>query len=378
MSPYLLAFIVPIALSPIRKRSTTAYVFLVAGIWAVFAGLRGEIGGTDYYAYKGLYLNSEEFISRLYTYERLFTALVRLCQALGFSYNGFLLVVAILGILPSVYVIDKRSGLAELALFVYGIEFMLPYSFIFLRQGVALGLAFLALDTLMDDRKIGALLFTVIAANFHYSALILIPFIIVNREVKPGVRSGIYWMVAFSGISIIVLSFSEFGKYFAKGFFEKLLRYLIGGGMTINPLNFLEIYLIFVVLNRKRNKNSHPALWNSFDLVLLFFIFGTIEAIFIRFAVYFKAGVLILLSRAVDKKRGIPGESDDGRDPVPLLGRLGSMSVRGKTAGEITNALFDARVLQIGVFCYYLAKIVRWLLLNVNDVAVFLPYRTIL
>ena len=292
---------------PIR-REATAYVFLVAGIW-LFRGFRGEIKSTDYFIYKEVYLYPEELISRLYTYERLFIALIRLCQALGFSYNGFLLVVAILGILPSVYVINKRSGLAELALFIYAIEFMLPYSFIFLRQGIALGLAFLALDALMDDRKIGALLFTVIAANFHYSALILIPLIIVNREVKPGVRSGIYWMVAFSGISIIVLSFSEFGKYFAKGFFEKLLRYLIGGGMTINPLNFLEIYLIFVVLNRKRKKNSHPALWNSFDLVLLFFIFGTIEAIFIRFAVYFKAGVLILCPVPWTRNGGFPGKA---------------------------------------------------------------------
>ena len=377
MIPYLLAFIAPIALSPLRKKNSTAYVFLVAGLWAVFAGIRGEIGGEDYYAYRGLYLNSPEYVFRMDTYEYLFVALIRLCRTLGLSYNGFLTIVAILGILPSVYVMNKRSGLVELALFVYAIEFMLPYSFIFLRQGIALGLTFLALDALMDDRKILALLITIVAAYFHYSAWILFPFILLSRTIKPSIRSGIYWALALVGLSLIYLSNSEFGKSFAKGFVNKLLLYLIGGGMTINPLNFIEIYLIFIVLNRKL-KNGHPALWNSFDLVLLFFMFGTIEAIFIRFAVYFKMGTLILLTRAVDKERWIQVEHNDRRGPALFLDRLGSISIRGRTMQNIINMLFDARILQVGVFCYYLAKIVRWLLLNVNDVAIFLPYRTIL
>ncbi|MCE1196930.1 EpsG family protein, partial [bacterium] len=102
MAAYLLAFVAPLALFPLRKRSRTAYVFILAGLWSVFAGLRFDIGGKDYFVYRDAYASIAGFNEIAVRFEPLFRLLMQFCSGLGMSYHGFLLIVAILGILPAV------------------------------------------------------------------------------------------------------------------------------------------------------------------------------------------------------------------------------------------------------------------------------------
>lgn len=350
MAAYLLAFIAPLALFPLRKRSRTAYVFILAGLWSVFAGLRLDIGGYDYLAYRDAYASTAGFNGIASRFEPLFRLLMQASHGLGLPYHGFLLIVAVLGILPAVYIVEHRSGDSPIGLYVYGIEFMLSGSFIFLRQGIAIGIAFLVVDAVMDRKTIKALGFSIIAAGFHYSALILLLYLVLSKELSPRARNALFALAAVAGAALFIVASSGLGSAVSIGFVSQFVNYIYGGGgMKINPLNFIEIAALFFLIYRYA-WNAEPVLKNAFFMFLVFTLYGTIEAVFIRFGSYFKIAVVLLLPLAV---AGAAPEKQERR-------------------------WFETNLLQLGIFCYYLAKITRWLILNLNDVAVFLPYRTII
>ena len=61
MIPYILAFALPVALFPLRSKSRVSYVFTLAAAWSIFAGIRLDIGGGDYFAYRDFYLSLKGF-----------------------------------------------------------------------------------------------------------------------------------------------------------------------------------------------------------------------------------------------------------------------------------------------------------------------------
>lgn len=378
MSAYLTAFILPILLLPLRRKSRTAYVFVLAGLWALFAGLRGEIGGKDYYVYRDAYLNAPDAVILPAGFEPLFRALMQYCQRLGLPYNSFLLIAALLGILPAVQVIDRRTGGSSAALYIYGIEFMLYGSFVILRQGIAIGFAFLVLDAVMDGKRLKALLFVLMAAGFHASGFILLAFIILSGRISPRLRTLLYAVSAAAGALLIVFVMTDLNRLIWTSYTDRFVHYFAGGGgMRINPLNFLEVTLVFILIWRTQRK-VHPSLHNAFDIFLVFILYGTIEAIFVRIASYFRISELFLIAACLDDARGSSVPVREPRLPHRLqpAGQGFLQSGTGRLAALIDTLLSDVRVLQTGIFCYYLAKITRWLLLNVNDIAIFLPYRT--
>lgn len=364
MAPYLLAFIAPIALSPLRARNRVAYVFLLSAVWAVFAGIRGEIGGDDYFNYRNLYASLLPGQEPVWTYEPLFMAMARVSKAIGLPYHGFLAIVALLGILPSVYVIDKTTNGSSLGIFVYGIDFMLTLSFVYLRQGIAIGFAFLALDAMLDRKMGRSALCVVLAAGFHYSALALFAILFLRKEIGTGVRTALYAIAALLGMFIIVSFAYGTVDISENELVRRLTKFLAGGGeMKINPLNFIEVLLLAITMRSfaracvaEAGADYLALLRNCFLIFLIFILYGTIEAIFIRFAGYFRIAVPILLSISARNAEWfhLPRIRMIRKMPAPSWGSLVSVMV----------------------FVYYLAKMTRWLILNAGGNGGFLPYRT--
>lgn len=349
MSAYLLAFIAPVALFPLRKKSRTAYVMLLAGAWAMFAGLRYEIGGSDYFAYRDFYLSLSGFKGiGASGWEPLFRFLCGLSSYLGLDYHGFLTLVALLGILPAVHVIESRMGESPIGLFAYGIEFMLYGSFVILRQSIAIGLAFMLLDAVLDKKPIKALLFCLAAAGFHYSALAMLLLLPFSWTITGRAKTALYLAAAIGGACFILLVFSGRQRLgFTLG--DRLFHYM-GGGFAerINPLNFLELVLLALLLRRYAGKSEGP-IGGAFMLTIVFMNFGLISSIFVRVASYFKVAVPLFLSTAV----------------------------RGEPEGRLERR-FGTAWIHLAIFAYYYAKIARWLLVNAGGLGGFLPYRTIL
>ncbi len=347
MLPYAIAFALPALFYPLRKQGALAYVFLLSAAWSVFAGLRVDIGGSDYFAYRDYFINSLAPGSWAGSnWEPLFKSVAWICRSVGLGYHGFLIVIALLGILPSSYVIEKRSQGNPVGLFIYGVEWMFYGSFVILRQGVAIGFAFLAFDALMDKRFKGFAVATACAIGFHYSALALLILPFFNWELKPWLRMTLFTSAGF--VFLIIEGFSIF-RVFELAYMGKLgarlLVYLVGGAREpINLLNVIEIAgLAYLV--RRYASHAVALIRNSYFLYVCLAMASLQHAILLRFGFFFEIAVALL----------IPVVTDTGKD-------------RGKE-----RILFSTLLV-----LYYCAKIVRWLLLNASGPGGFLPYKAFL
>jgi hypothetical protein len=345
MTAYFIAFALPLVLYPLRKRSRILYVFLLAGAWALFAGLRNGIGGNDYYVYQDFYGSiSGAKVGLAYYFEPLFLALAIGTKAIGLSYHGFLCVVALLGTLPAVYVIDRRCEESALGLYVYGMEWMLYASFVILRQSIALGIAYLALDALFDRKRLRFLCLAVLAGLFHNSAFVLLPLVFFTGELNPRTRSAL--LFATAALFLLLEGGAAFGLYAgAQGIAARLLKFIGWGAYErLNPLNVLEILLFWFLIARYAG-DSKPLERNLYLLYTCVALLAVGHAVIIRFGYYYELALAFLFPQIAYSKKASALE----------------------------------RFLLVGfIAAYFLAKTFRWLALNGGDLGGFLPYRTIL
>lgn len=352
MTVYYLAFLVPVLLFPLRQINRTAYLLGVTAIWVAFAGIRGDIGGADYFAYRDFYATVNGFAGPTAPtrWEPLFVFVAKACSAAGMGYNGFLATVAALGIIPAAMVIDKRSERTPLALFVYGIEFMLYGSFVILRAGIAIGLGFVAVDLLLQKRRAAALAAVAVAAGFHYSALALLAFIPFGFKLRPKARTALWALVGAAGAIILATAYSGIIGSINLPLFNRLSMYLVGVGIeTINPLNIVELLLIAYVFMRY-SRRDEAAIENGLFFFMAATLFACIEAIFVRIGSFYRIVVPLLYAEVAQA------------EPE---GRL--------------EKTFGKGVIQLGIFLYYLLKITRWLFLHGGDApgsGAFTPFRT--
>jgi hypothetical protein len=350
MISYVLAFALPVALFPLRSRSRLAYVFVLAAAWSIFAGIRLDIGGKDYFAYRDFFVSLKGFqgISAS-SWEPLFRYLAGFCSYTGQSFHGFFTIVALLGILPAVYVIDRHSPDTPLALFVYGIEFMLYGSFVILRAGIAIGLGFLAMDATLRKRYAEAIAWALLATGFHYSAVALLLLVPFAFELRPWFRTVLYSIAGFLGFALIFFLYTKPEILMSQPLFARLFQYMgniaEGGGQRLNPLNILEVAALAFLLYRSAS-DAAPAVRNAFLLFAILLLFANIEAIFVRLGSFYKISVIFL---------------------IPYF-------VKGKPDSRLEKIL-GAGFIPAGISLYYLAKIVRWLLVNAGGEGGFLPYR---
>jgi hypothetical protein len=346
MIPYLAAFSLPVLLYPIRRYSRMAYVFLLAGLWAMFAGLRNGIGGGDFYAYQQIYAGIVGFYLQAgKAFEPLFSLLCIAAKAAGIPYNGLLSIVALLIALPSAYVIDRRSEESALALFVFGIEWFLYVSFVVLRQGLAVGFSFLAIDFLLDKRWRGAVIAAAIAIGFHYSAIMLVPLFFCTGRLRNRTRL-IFFLVAAAIFGVFELTSSRMAwRDATQGLFNRFLTYVSGGKVEpLNLLNYLEIGAVWLLIERYA-EDAHPLLKNGYFVYSCCALAAMRQAIVIRFAWYPELALALLIPAICEARRVSRG----------------------------------ARILLYGgLTAYFLAKTCRWLLLNGGGLGGFLPYSWIL
>ncbi len=351
MSAYLFAFMLPILLFPLRKSSRLAYVFLLAAAWALFAGLRVDIGGGDYFAYREFYDSLVGFHpggSTMYrNWEPLFRLFAGCAKGFGLSWHGFLSCVALVGILPAVQVIDRHSKDNPLGLFVYGVEFMMYGSFVILRAGIAIGLGFLVVELSRERRFLTAAAVALIAAGFHYSGLFLLLYLPFAFELKPRLRIFLWGAVGLVGL--VVAGLAIYRVDVPGHLAWRLLHYVYKiGKSTLNPLNILEILGVSWLIRRYAS-GAPPVLVNGFFLYMVFSLFATLEAIFVRIGSFFRLCIPLLYTFIVKA------------EPKGFLERR-----------------FGTAWVSAAIFLYYLAKIVRWLLLNGGGKGGFLPYRWIM
>lgn len=153
------------------------------------------------------------------------------------------------------------------------------------RQSAALGVAFLALNALMDKKDFRFIILVFVATGFHMSAIVMLGFLIVRLKAKYFFRfavvSGVLFALAFYFVGYKLIGKLDLytgGGLDSKGAFMRL-------GLNLIPA-------VFFIVKRNAFKKMMPnayliAIWlsiGSIGLFLLAFIFTTIAD---RLGLYF-------------------------------------------------------------------------------------------
>lgn len=149
------------------------FITIVTVCLAIIIGGRYSVG-TDWPTYINQY-NSIESTQSIFEIEPLFGLLMFLCKWLGLSYQGFFFVYALVTIGAIFYAFSRfKVNNVFLAFSVYFCCFFFQNQFNVIRQGTMMAFVWIALSYAAQKDFRHFVLFILIGAGFHYSAILFI------------------------------------------------------------------------------------------------------------------------------------------------------------------------------------------------------------
>ena len=297
MTPYILLFINVTFLyfSPNRRVPKLGfYVFL--SLLILIAGFRDMIGGYDVYIYAQVYELGYEFITSYSPFEKGFSWYYIVLNIFNDSREFMFFITALFMFLLHFYTIKKYSPILYFSAFVFFCKFFLM-SFVYLRQGLAMGLVWLSIPLLLNKKYVKFLVIVVIAFYFHRSAILFLPLLfIAQRKVNP-------YQLFLITTGTFIVSLSPLGPL--------ILNYLIGGFGDDRIMHYTTTYsaanlfylmeaglLSYFALKFQKDfyqEKRTTLIFNGFVLYILIIIISLTNATFIRLSwVYFIFVVLAL------------------------------------------------------------------------------------
>lgn len=297
MIPYLIIFLLVAGLfvgDKWLKNYWPYYIVLV--ILMLFAGFRDMIGGFDIYVYGQFYEMDYRVILLYPHFEPGFRLMAVLCKLVIDKREFFFFVIALAMLYMHFRTIKRNSNLLYFAAFIYFCKFYL-FTFIYLRQGLAMGFLWFALPYILDKKYFKASLLFGLAFLFHKSSLIFLPMLFIsNRKFNSlQLTAGI--------IAFVVIFASPLGQVVSR---------LIADASENTKLNFyaekhsainifyvgellLFISLAFIFKKYFYQYKETMLIFNGFIFYILMSIVGLTNASFVRLAWYFFIFVVLAI-----------------------------------------------------------------------------------
>lgn len=289
MIPYLLIFALAIMvyLSNPLKNKLLVYFFLVCLM--LITGLRDMIGGYDVYIYAEVYEVLRGKSLFLYgAFEKGFLTYYYLLQNISTKREFLFFASALIMYSMHFYVIKKNTENISISLFVYFCKFFI-YSFVYLRQGLAMSIIWLSISMIINKRYFYALLIIALAFTFHKSSIIFLPHILVaNRKFNN-------YQLVLGGFIILFLSFTPLGDVLKESTIEstgieKASTY-VGHDSGVNIFYLIEALVLFILGLNFRNyfyqTQKGIAIFNGFALYVFFTLATLTNASFLRLTWYY-------------------------------------------------------------------------------------------
>ncbi|MGQ2091037.1 EpsG family protein [Ornithobacterium rhinotracheale] len=289
MIPYLLIFALAIMvyLSNPMKNKTLVYFFLVCLM--LITGLRDMIGGYDVYIYAEVFevLKGKQ----LYIYnsfEKGFLTYYYILQQVSTKREFLFFASAIIMYGLHFFVIKKNTENISLSLFIYFCKFFI-YSFVYLRQGLAMAVIWLSISLIINRKYLLALLFIGLAFTFHKSSLIFLPYILIaNRKFNN-------YQLLLGALVILFLSFTPLGDLLKESVVDgvgsdKASEYM-DKNSSANIFYLIEALALFILgLKFRTSFYQTPkgiAIFNGFALYVFFTLATLTNASFLRLTWYY-------------------------------------------------------------------------------------------
>ncbi|MGV4554346.1 EpsG family protein [Ornithobacterium rhinotracheale] len=269
------------------KNKILVYFFLACLM--LITGLRDMIGGFDVYIYAEVFEVYRGNSLYFYTpFEKGFLTYYYLLQKISTKREFLFFITAIVTYTVHFIVIKKNTENISISLFVYFCKFFI-YSFVYLRQGLAMSIIWLSISMIINKRYFYALLIIALAFTFHKSSIIFLPYILVaNRKFNN-------YQLVLGGFIILFLSFTPLGDLLKESVVEgvgsnKASEYMKENS-NANIFYLIEALALFILgLKFRTSFYQTPkgiAIFNGFALYVFFTLATLTNASFLRLTWYY-------------------------------------------------------------------------------------------
>lgn len=182
-----------ILLLSINKKAGKLLLFIVFVILFILLGFRSINVGTDT-------INYLEIFERINYYDNkeieigwkiLNTSIFNI----GIGYQGFIVLIAFITLLPVYITVKKHSVNPMFSIFFYYTLYFYFNAFNISRQALAVVIILAAMPLLLKDKKTIYILFVLLASSFHTTALVALPLVVINKMPN-------YTLIYFLGVTL--------------------------------------------------------------------------------------------------------------------------------------------------------------------------------
>ncbi len=270
------------------------YAFVITYI--IISGLRDMIGGFDVYIYGEVFESTKENILIYDSFEKGFEIYFVILKNISDNRSFMFFATALIMSLLHFKAIRILSPIVYFSLFIFFCKFFLM-SFVYLRQGLAMGLVWIAIPHIQNKKYIKFFVPLLIAYFLHKSALIFGPlFFFGNIKTKNT-------QILLFSILLIVIIISPLGNlltvFFTESIDDQKLANYSNEDSVFNFFYLIEIILLTVLALNFRTEfyksKETTVIFNGFLGYILVLILGLTNATFVRFAWYYLIFVAIAL-----------------------------------------------------------------------------------
>jgi hypothetical protein len=181
------------------KRKLVGFYFTGIVLMLIFGGLRYEVGA-DWFSYKKLFEEARSWEIVLSSREeKLFMTFFYISSWFTQKYSIVVLLFFTISFLIKIYVLDKYSPNIFLSLVIYFSAIFLIYDINGIRQGMAIGIVLLTLQSILERRLLQFLMIMTMAMFVHTSSLVFLPFYFVAN-----ITISVKWILIVSGIVLLM------------------------------------------------------------------------------------------------------------------------------------------------------------------------------
>jgi hypothetical protein len=263
---------------------------ITLGVFSFFmiliCGFRDMIGGFDVYIYAEIFENINKDYFNEY-FELGFVLYFKIIRFLGSSRELMFFSTALLMIGLHTSTISKDYSSKGVAIFIYFCKFFL-FTFVYLRQGLAMGILWLAIPYLLANKRWKAYVLVGLAFFFHKTALVFALLVLVCHYQFKKQQFFIIMSVAAA------VALTPVGTFAASFFSENIDQKYEGYAAQFTEVNFLYVIeaglLIFLLLKYRLSFYQTPKgtlVFNGVVLYTFFIVLSLTNATFVRLSWYF-------------------------------------------------------------------------------------------
>lgn len=288
--------------SIILERLSLLIVFI---LFILIAGLRLDIS-SDYSEYEFIFneiQNKGTFDS--FFIEPGYIFLTKLIINFGFNFKFFIFFVAFLSLSCKYIFVNKFSNDKILSSLLFLVFYLLLYDLGAIRRGLALGFSAIAIIYYLKDKFYKSISFVLVAASFHVSAIILIPFFFF-RNIIINIRIFILILITSFFFQYVITNLVEFDflNQLNNVVAAKAMSYIDSSeyfvsGFSISIGLFLRVLIVMLIIHKKEKiAKVFPHVDRLIYLNIISFVFLIVFdelRIFTSVAIYFKITEIILI-----------------------------------------------------------------------------------